>query len=257
MHELPLVFFTVFTQSAVGGFILILISGALGYIDERRQAIGLLAMACLFGLGVAIGIFHVGQPLRAINMLFRIGSSPMSNEIVLSALFGGLGGCSALGLLLKRSTTALFKVIAWLSAVVGLVFLFAIPQVYQLPTVATWSSYYTIAIMMLTPLIGGGTLAALFGARHLGFLVSLLAILVSFSMRPGYMLTVADADIVLTTAQNSWFTAQAVLLASGVASAIGYIQLKSRNMILLMTVVVIMAELSGRVAFYNLWTLPM
>ncbi|WP_162264603.1 DmsC/YnfH family molybdoenzyme membrane anchor subunit, partial [Salmonella enterica] len=28
MHELPLVFFTVFTQSAVGAFILLLIGGA-------------------------------------------------------------------------------------------------------------------------------------------------------------------------------------------------------------------------------------
>ena len=30
MHELPLVFFTVFTQSAVGAFILLLIGGTLG-----------------------------------------------------------------------------------------------------------------------------------------------------------------------------------------------------------------------------------
>lgn len=32
MHELPLVFFTVFTQSAVGAFILLLIGGAMGLV---------------------------------------------------------------------------------------------------------------------------------------------------------------------------------------------------------------------------------
>lgn len=36
MHELPLVFFTVFTQSAVGAFILLLIGGAMGW--SRRGA---------------------------------------------------------------------------------------------------------------------------------------------------------------------------------------------------------------------------
>ncbi|EHC58572.1 dimethyl sulfoxide reductase chain C, partial [Salmonella enterica subsp. enterica serovar Minnesota str. A4-603] len=43
MHELPLVFFTVFTQSAVGAFILLLIGGAMGLVAPRprRKAIGL------------------------------------------------------------------------------------------------------------------------------------------------------------------------------------------------------------------------
>lgn len=35
-------------------------------------------------------------------------------------------------------------------------------------------------MMILTPLIGGGALAALFGVRRLGLLVSVLAIFVSF-----------------------------------------------------------------------------
>ncbi|MDI5405217.1 dimethyl sulfoxide reductase anchor subunit, partial [Salmonella enterica subsp. enterica serovar Lubbock] len=44
----------------------------------------------------ANGTFHVGQPLRALNMLLRVGHSPMSNEIVLSAAFAALGGLGAL-----------------------------------------------------------------------------------------------------------------------------------------------------------------
>ena len=48
MHELPLVFFTVFTQSAVGAFILLLIGGAMGLIEPRRMAIGLFSVMCLF-----------------------------------------------------------------------------------------------------------------------------------------------------------------------------------------------------------------
>ncbi|ECA3405192.1 dimethyl sulfoxide reductase [Salmonella enterica subsp. enterica serovar Reading] len=184
MHELPLVFFTVFTQSAVGAFILLLIGGAMGLVAPRRKAIGLFSVMCLFGLGVIVGTFHVGQPLRALNMLLRVGHSPMSNEIVLSAAFAALGG--------------------------------------------------------------------------LGLLVSVLAILVSFCLRPGYMATLMSADSALTAAQHSWFTAQAILLAAGVVGVVVCARLKSSAAVLAMTaVVVIAAELAGRIAFYNLWTLPM
>lgn len=257
MHELPLVFFTVFTQSAVGAFILLLIGGTLGQIDRQRMAVGLFSAMCLFGVGVLLGIFHVGQPLRALNMLLRVGHSPMSNEIVLSAVFATLGGLGALGLLLNRGAASLCKGLVWLAAAVGVVFIFAIPQIYQLPTVVTWRTSYTTVMMVLTPMIGGGILAGLFGLR-LGLLVSVLAILVSFCLRPGYILTLMDADGVLTAAQSSWFTAQVVLLAVGIVGVLAWVRLKTNVAVLATTsLVVIAAELVGRIAFYNLWTLPM
>ncbi|EQC1557718.1 dimethyl sulfoxide reductase anchor subunit family protein [Citrobacter amalonaticus] len=257
MHELPLVFFTVFTQSAVGAFILLLIGGTLGQIEARRMAIGLFCVMCLFGVGVLLGVIHVGQPLRALNMLLRVGHSPMSNEIVLSAVFATLGGLGSLGLLLNRGATALCKALVWLAAAVGVVFILAIPQIYQLPTVVTWRTSYTTVMMVLTPLIGGGILAGLFGLR-LGLLVSVLAILVSFCLRPGYVSTLMSADDALMAAQTSWFTAQAALLALGIVGVVTWARLKSSVTVLAMTaVVVIVAELVGRIAFYNLWTLPM
>ena len=257
MHELPLVFFTVFTQSAVGAFILLLIGGTLGQVDRQRMAVGLFSAMCLFGVGVLLGIFHVGQPLRALNMLLQVGHSPMSNEIVLSAVFATLGGLGALGLLLNRGAASLCKGLVWLAAAVGVVFIFAIPQIYQLPTVVTWRTSYTTVMMVLTPMIGGGILAGLFGLR-LGLLVSVLAILVSFCLRPGYILTLMDADGVLTAAQSSWFTAQVVLLAVGIVGVLAWVRLKTNVAVLAITsLVVIAAELVGRIAFYNLWTLPM
>ncbi|HAC7831640.1 TPA_asm: cation:dicarboxylase symporter family transporter [Salmonella enterica] len=223
----------------------------------KGDMLPIIFFSVLFGLGVIVGTFHVGQPLRALNMLLRVGHSPMSNEIVLSAAFAALGGLGALGLLLNRATP-LCNALVWLAAIVGVVFLYAVPQIYQLPTVATWRSSYTTAMMILTPLIGGGALAALFGVRRLGLLVSVLAILVSFCLRPGYMATLMSADSALTAAQHSWFTAQAILLAAGVVGVVVCARLKSSAAVLAMTaVVVIAAELAGRIAFYNLWTLPM
>ncbi|WP_348260462.1 DmsC/YnfH family molybdoenzyme membrane anchor subunit, partial [Salmonella enterica] len=69
-----------------------------------------------------------------------------------SAAFVPLGGLGALGLVLKRATP-LRNALAWLAAIVGVVFLYAVPQIYQLPTLATWRSSYTTAMMILKPLI--------------------------------------------------------------------------------------------------------
>ena len=46
-------------------------------------------------------------------------------------------------------------------------------------------------------------LAALFGVRRLGLLVSVLAILASFCLRPGYISTLMSADGVITAAQST------------------------------------------------------
>lgn len=258
MHELPLVFFTVLTQSAVGAFTVLLIGNAMGHIEPRRLTIGLFAAVCLFGLGVVMGIFHVGQPLRAMNMLFRVGSSPMSNEIALSAVFGTIAGIAALGLLLDRGARKLFIALAWVAAAVGVVFVFAIPRIYHLTTVTTWSSSWTTVVMLQTPLIGGGALAAALGVCRLGLIVSIVGIIVSFCLRPGYLSTILLADAPLAAAQSDWFTAQTVLLAAGTLGALVYIRARSGQTLLFASaVVVIAAELIGRIAFYNLWTLPM
>ena len=61
MHELPLVFFTVLTQSAVGAFTVLLIGNAMGHIEPRRLTIGLFAAVCLFGLGVVMVFSMLGS----------------------------------------------------------------------------------------------------------------------------------------------------------------------------------------------------
>lgn len=112
--------------------------------------------------------------------------------------------------------------------------------------------------MLLTPLIGGGALAAALGVCRLGLIVSIVGIIVSFCLRPGYLSTILLADAPLAAAQSDWFTAQTVLLAAGTLGALVYIRARSGQTLLFASaVVVVAAELIGRIAFYNLWTLPM
>lgn len=97
-------FFTVLTQSAVGAYLLLLLWQARQPVgSDRCASIKLLGVVALFALGGVMGSVHLGQPLRALNMLAGVGRSPMSNEIVLSGIFiacAGLGALLALALLL-------------------------------------------------------------------------------------------------------------------------------------------------------------
>lgn len=87
MHELPLVFFTVLGQTAVGLFTLAWLSNKLGMTTPLQLKQANIVGLILVMAGLLIGTLHVGQPLRAINMLLGVGRSPMSNEILLSGLF--------------------------------------------------------------------------------------------------------------------------------------------------------------------------
>ncbi|KFT07939.1 DmsC/YnfH family molybdoenzyme membrane anchor subunit, partial [Salmonella enterica] len=83
-----------------------------------------------------------GHLLRAWGSVLRVGHSPLSNEIVVSVASVALGGLGALGFLQTR-TTPMCNALVWLAAIVGVVFLYVVPQIYQLATVAAWRSSST------------------------------------------------------------------------------------------------------------------
>ena len=259
MHELPLVIFTVLSQTAVGAFVLLLIANKLSHISDRQLAVGLFASMCLFGVGMLASMTHLGQPVRAFNVLSGIGRSPMSNEVLFAALFAAFGGLSSLLLVLNKGPKGLLQLIAALGGLIGLGFVFAISNVYHIATVATWANDFTMINMMLTVLIGGGAFAALFGAVRLGSLISAVAIIASLALKPGYFSEIWAADSALSSAQISWFTVQFALLAVGLmlASLISAKRCECKLPIVTCAAAVVIAELCGRIAFYNLWVIAM
>lgn len=107
MHELPLVFFTVLGQTAVGLFTLAWLSNKLGMTTPLQLKQANIVGLILVMAGLLIGTLHVGQPLRAINMLLGVGRSPMSNEILLSGLFVAMAcGTVFFSTLVKNSLLA-------------------------------------------------------------------------------------------------------------------------------------------------------
>ncbi|WP_058910078.1 dimethyl sulfoxide reductase anchor subunit family protein [Entomohabitans teleogrylli] len=258
MHELPLVFFTVLCQSAVGAFVVLLIAHLVGQMSSRQLAVGLFSAMCLFGVGLAIGMFHLGQLLRAFNLFAGIGRSPMSNEIAFSALFGSVGGLTALGLLTGKGSPSLLRTLAWVAAALGLAFVAAIPTVYQSETVAAWRTEYTWVVMLLTVLTGGGLIAAVLGAGKIGLWVSVTGMLLSLLIRPSYLSVLWQADHLLVAAQTVWFGMQILLLLAALVGALFTLQRGApRSWIYGSMAAIVISEVLGRIAFYNLWAVAM
>lgn len=258
MHELPLVFFTVFGQAAVGIFLLSLLAFSAKQISSEQLKLANIIATALLAVGSAIGGLHMGQPLRALNLLAGLGRSPMSNEIILSGVFMAFAGATALLSLIggKESLRKLCNVFAVVS---GLLFAWSITQVYQLETVASWNTLHTSLQMWLTVVLVGGAFAVMTGAHKAGTVAIIGGVLVSLVTKPDYIGFVTQQAPELAVQQYTLWGLQAVMLV--IAAAVCLVTLMRKEtmkpLIIGGAAVVLVSELLGRIAFYNLWAIPM
>ena len=190
-HEWPLVLFTVLGQCVAGALI---VSGY-GWLTTKDDAVKQRIVRSMFFLWLVMGIaflasvMHLGSPLRAFNSLNRIGASALSNEIASGSLFFAVGGLWWLVAFLGKMPAALGKIWLLLSMLLGLVFVFAMTNVYQIDTVPTWYNGYTTLAFFMTMLLSGPLFAALLlraagvscsPARFAG--ISVLALLVTVAV---------------------------------------------------------------------------
>ena len=258
MHELPLVFFTVLGQSAAGLYLLAYLSKKMAKInDNQLRNANILAFVILI-IGLVIGGLHVGQPLRFFNMLLGVGRSPMSNEAFLSGVFVALGAATLLFTLFVKNN--LLREISNLGTVIfGLAFTWSIPQVYNIPTVANWFTTFTTLQMWMTLLVGGGALAILIGARQLGTFAFTIGAIAIFASRAGYQSFLGETGPLVSAEQFGFWGFQLVLLALALFAFAAMLFKERAPKATLATCAgaVLLAELAGRAAFYNLWQITM
>jgi len=89
--ELPLVLFTILSQTAVGIVLLSglrrwSLAGGAGQADRREWT----AAAALLALGLVFSLFHLGHPLDAVTALKHLSTSWLSREALVFALLAGL-----------------------------------------------------------------------------------------------------------------------------------------------------------------------
>ncbi|GIG34768.1 dimethyl sulfoxide reductase anchor subunit family protein [Cellulomonas pakistanensis] len=159
--ELPLVLFTLLTQMSVGSFVAL---GAVHVLARRRYpaaTVDRLSDPALYAIGpvmvaaLAVSLLHLGNPVNLLNVLNNLGSSWLSREILLGCAFTALGAAFALCQWRRWLTPGVRQAVAAVTAVVGLVFVWASAQVYLIPTVPAWDTWTTpVAFLATTFLLG-------------------------------------------------------------------------------------------------------
>ncbi|MBE0056968.1 dimethylsulfoxide reductase, partial [Citrobacter freundii] len=158
-----MVLFTVLGQCVAGALI---VSGY-GWLTAKDERVKQRIVRSMFFLWLVMGIaflasvMHLGSPLRAFNSLNRIGASALSNEIASGSLFFAVGGLWWLVAFLGKMPATLGKIWLLLSMLLGLVFVYAMTNVYQIDTVPTWYNGYTTLAFFMTMLLSGPLFAAL------------------------------------------------------------------------------------------------
>ncbi|PMH01864.1 dimethyl sulfoxide reductase anchor subunit family protein [Vibrio lentus] len=157
-HEWSLIFFTVLAQTAVGGYLLI---GAralvLGHDEEKlnNYKVPMFILWALMGLGFMFSTTHLGSPLRAFNAFNQLGSAWLSNEVFFGAAFFAVGGLQWLLSVLKKGGVAIQKALMVGAMVLGVIFMYAMINVYMINTVPTWDNIYTPLSFIMTMVVGG------------------------------------------------------------------------------------------------------
>ncbi len=166
MKEAPLILFTVLSQAAVG---LVLFSTLILWaLSAERQATmasalrnaGRIALPLTL-VALAASFFHLGQPVGGLRAFSNMGSSWLSREILFMALFSA--GVAALFFLWQwQPQSGLIRPVSALTALLGLVTVYATGMVYQLPTRPEWNHW--------SNLVSGFVTALLLGAMIMGLL---------------------------------------------------------------------------------------
>ncbi|CDT81197.1 dimethyl sulfoxide reductase, anaerobic, subunit C [Vibrio coralliirubri] len=157
-HEWSLIFFTVLAQTAVGGYLLI---GAralvLGHDEEKLNSykVPMFILWALMGLGFMFSTTHLGSPLRAFNAFNQLGSAWLSNEVFFGAAFFAVGGLQWLLSVLKKGGVAIQKALMVGAMALGVIFMYAMINVYMINTVPTWDNIYTPLSFIMTMVVGG------------------------------------------------------------------------------------------------------
>ncbi|EPL9571236.1 dimethyl sulfoxide reductase anchor subunit family protein [Providencia rettgeri] len=171
MHEFPLVIFTLFMQASVGCLVVsLLCSCRILEGSEKTQFLKkpVVASFVLGCVGLLGSLFHMGNPLHMFYTMVHVSSSWMSREVWATAIYMALLFLSTALLLLKNKANNALLV---LSAIAGLVYMYAMSALYANTLFNLWGGLFTYASFFGAVLLVGGVIAASLlvgGLRSLG-----------------------------------------------------------------------------------------
>lgn len=162
VSHIPLALFTTLGSLGAGAFIGLAIAFFKGsFDDEKLKAIDKKTWipVIIAAVGFIAVFFHVTQPMKAFGVFAGVGSSPLSNEVVVGAVFMVLAVVYAImGSAGKLGGAR--KGFAAVVAVVAVVFGIMMGMAYMVDTIPSWNNPGTI-LQMLGFTVAGSVFALL------------------------------------------------------------------------------------------------
>ena len=162
--ELPLALFTTLAPLGAGAFIaLALAFFTTKFTDEQLKKIDRMTLIPLVVVlvGFAASFFHLASPMHAVGVLAGIGSSPLSNEILVGSIFVVLAVVYVVVALAGKLAGGARKGFAVVVAVAAAVFACFIGAAYLMETIASWNTPLVIVQLVGFALVGGMPLGTL------------------------------------------------------------------------------------------------
>ena len=241
MRNWSLVFFTLFTQSAVGLVWLTVLSRWFGKATPDISSISMITALVISAAGLSMALAHLAKPRLAPHALRNIGYSWLSREVLLVQTF--IGAVAFLNLLTWLNVTGGIMVLEAAACLLGGAALFAMIRVYMLKTVPVWNSPATyLEFIGSAALLGGAlgfVLSTMEGTTYSGWntaiLISGIAIVSGLVLKIAAIFPGLAAE--KTTRDQSWYKTDTAPLSTSHI-------LMARLLLFLIGSIMVMAALS-------------
>lgn len=158
MHELPLLLFTLLLQGSVG------VTVWLSVLRSRAGTVlpGIILAFVMACIGLLASMLHMGYPLNALNALRHVASSWLSREVVFASLYLAVLGLSGFLMILRMPGG---QRLLPLAALLGVVDVYCMGQIYMHTAVVTWQHINTLFLFYGTAGIVGSVLITLMALK--------------------------------------------------------------------------------------------
>lgn len=158
LQELPLALFSTLAPMGAGAFTLLAVAFFTCDLDEAalKKVDRLTVIPLIFVVvGFICAFFHLASPFNAFGVFSNVGSSPMSNEILMGVIFCVVAIIYWIIVLAAKLSDGLRKGLCTVVAILGLVFCIFVGLAYGMDTIPSWDNFAVPLSTLFYGLLGG------------------------------------------------------------------------------------------------------
>lgn len=162
--EMPLALFTTFAPMGAGAFIALAVAFFTTKFDEdelkKIDKMTFIAFGFVV-VGFIASLFHLTNPMNGFGIFSGLGTSPLSNEVVVGIVFVVIAAVYCVLAVMGKLAEGARKGFAAVVAVAAVVLCVFTGMAYMMETIASWNTFLVPVQIIGFGLIGGAALAGM------------------------------------------------------------------------------------------------